>query len=129
MHRTCLVDAEILTPQLEDAIKSVILDDTQDDCSLAILARHSEQLPPLNELPLNERQELFRVDGSSAFRKVRQKIFRLDKICELLAKPLTLRQLARKLHVKPLYVKQKLRRLTDAGIVTRTANGFELHGR
>lgn len=128
MHRTCLVDAEILTPQLEDAIKSVILENTQDDCSLAILARHSEQLPPLNELPLNERQELFRVDGNSAFRKVRKKIFRRDKICALLARPLTLRQLARKLHVKPLHVKKKLRRLTDAGIVTRTANGFELHG-
>ncbi|MBR1647215.1 MAG: protein phosphatase 2C domain-containing protein [Selenomonadaceae bacterium] len=128
MHRTCLVDAEILTPQLEDAIKSVILDNTQDDCSIAILARNSEQLPPLNELPLSERQELFRIDGSSAFRKVRRKIFRCDKICALLAKPLTLKQLARKLHLKPHYAEKKLRRLTDAGIVTRTANGFKTYG-
>ena len=121
MHRTCLVDAEILTPQLEDAIKSVILDNTQDDCSLAILARTSEQLPPLNELPLSERQEFFRVNGNRTLRSVRKKIFRCDEICLLLARPLTLRQLSRKLHVKPLYVRKKLHRLFDAGIVTRTA--------
>ncbi len=128
MHRTCLVDAEKLTPQLEDAIKSVILENTQDDCSLAILARNSEQLPPLNELPLSERQEFFRIDGSPAFRKVRKKIFRCDKICALLARPVTLRELARKLHLKTPYAEKKLRRLVDAGIVTRTTNGFETYG-
>ena len=128
MHRTCLVDAEVLTPQLEDAIKSVILENTQDDCSIAILARNSEQLPPLNELPLSERQKLFRIDGSSAFRKVRRKIFRCDKICALLAKPLTLKQLARKLHLKPNQAKRKLRRLLKAGVITKTSLGYKTCG-
>ena len=39
ISRTCLVDVEILTPQLEEALKSVVAENTQDDCSIAILAR------------------------------------------------------------------------------------------
>lgn len=127
MHRTCLVSAEVLTPQLEEAL-GVVLANTQDDCSVAILARTSEQLPPLMALPLSERKSLYQIEGSSAFYRVRQKISRCDKICAVLAKPMTLRQFARKLHVKPRQAKRKLQRLLDAGIVTQTATGYETCG-
>ena len=127
MHRTTLVSAEVLTPQLEEAL-SVVLENTQDDCSIAILARTSEQLPPLSDLPLSERQSLFRIDGSPAFRSVRQKIARYDKICAVLTEPLTLRQIARKLHLKPNQAKKKLQQLLDAGVIARTADGYETCG-
>ena len=128
MHRTCLVDAEILTPQLEEALRSVVAQNTQDDCSVAILARNSEQLPPLKELPLSERQALFQIAGSLASRKVLKKISRCDKICALLKRPLTLRQISRKLHVKPLYTKKKLRRLLTAGVIRKDKARYETLG-
>ncbi len=127
MHRTTLVSAEVLTPQLQAAL-SIVLENTQDDCSIAILARTSEQLPPIKDLPLSERQSLFRIDGSIAFRSVRQKIIRCDKICAALTEPLTFRQLARKLHVKPNRAKKRLQRLLDAGVIIRTAYGYETCG-
>lgn len=40
INQTCLVDAEILTPQLEEALSSVVAENTQDDCSIAMLARN-----------------------------------------------------------------------------------------
>lgn len=40
VHKTCLVDAEILTSQLEEALSLVVAENTQDDCSIAILARN-----------------------------------------------------------------------------------------
>ena len=119
MHRTCLIDGEILTPQLEEALSSVVAANTQDDCSVAILARTSAQLPPLDELPMPERQELFQIKGSHALRKVSKKISRCDKICELLKRPLTLKQIVRRLHVKKLHTKKKLRRLLKAGVIRK----------
>ena len=128
MHRTTLIDAEILTPQLEEALSTVVAENTQDDCSIAILAKNSEQLPPLKDLPLPERQMLFQIVGSPTFRRVRQRIFRCDEICAVLEKPMTLRQLTRKLHVKPLYAKRKLQLLLSAGVITRTSFGYKTCG-
>ncbi len=119
MHRTCLVDGKILTPQLEQALSTVIAANTQDDCSVAILARPSAQLPPLNTLPLSDRQELFKIAGSPAFRKVAKKISRCEKIYMLLKRPLTLRQIIRRLHVRPLHAKKKLRRLLRVGLIRK----------
>ncbi|MBR4904757.1 MAG: protein phosphatase 2C domain-containing protein [Selenomonadaceae bacterium] len=126
MHRTTLIDGKILTPQLEEALSTVVADNTQDDCSIAILARNSAQLPLLNELPLSERQQLFQIEGSTAFRRVLKKIFRCDKICAVLEKPLTLRQLARKLYLKPLQTEKKLQYLLNAGIISRTIFGYKV---
>ena len=95
-----LVDYKILTPQFEEALKSVVVSNTHDDCSIALLARTSEQLPPLEKLPLQERQKLFQTKGLFFSRKIRQKILSLDKICDLLKTPMTLRQLSRKLYLK-----------------------------
>lgn len=99
MHRTCPVDGKILTPQLEEALRTVIAQ-TRDDCSIAIIARPSAQLPPLERLLLFKRQELSRIADSSAFRRVRKKISRCERFCELLKRPLTLRQMVRRLRVK-----------------------------
>ena len=106
MHHTCLIDGEILTPQLEKSLSSVIAENTQDDCSVAILAKTSAQLPPLEKLPLSERKELFKITGNHTLRKIRKKISRCDKICSLLKQPMILRKIARRLHVKPLYAKK-----------------------
>lgn len=127
LHRTCLIAPEILTPQLEDALGSVVIDNTYDDCSIALLARTSEQLPPLNELPLSERQTLFKASGNPLLRKVRQIIFRYDEICEILKNPITLHELSRKLHLKKRYVKKKLQRLIEAGIVIRKKFMFKIY--
>ena len=127
MHRTCLVSAEVLTPQLEEAL-GVVLENTQDDCSVAILARTSEQLPPLMKLPLSERKSLYQIEGSSVFRRVRQKISRCDKICAVLEKPKTLRQFARKLRIKPRQAKRKLQRLLNVGLITQTDLGYQTYG-
>ena len=113
--------------QLDEAL-GVVLENTQDDCSVAILARTSEQLPPLMKLPLSERKSLYQIEGSSVFRRVRQKISRCDKICAVLEKPKTLRQFARKLRIKPRQAKRKLQRLLNVGLITQTDLGYQTYG-
>ena len=96
MHRTCLVDGEVLTLQLRHALQTVVAENTRDDCSIALLAKNSAQLPPLERLLLFERRELERITDSPNFRRVRQKISRCKKISDLLKRPLTLRQFIRR---------------------------------
>ena len=125
MHRTTLIDADVLTPQLERALSTVVAENTHDDCSVAILARNSEQLPPLEDLPLTERLSLFQIAGSSVNRKTRKKILRCDEICALLKRPLTLRRLSRRLRLKPLHAKKKLGRLLKAGVLRKDRAFYE----
>ena len=66
MHRATLIDAAVLKPQLEQALSKVVAENTHDDCSVAILARNSDQLPPLEDLPLSERLSLFQIANDSA---------------------------------------------------------------
>lgn len=125
MHRATLIDAAVLKPQLERALSTVVAENTHDDCSVAILARNSDQLPPIEDLPLSERQSLFQIANDSAPRKIRKKILRCDKICALLKQPLTLRQLARRLHLKAFHAKKKLRRLLKAGVIRKVDSLYE----
>ena len=129
MHRTCLISDKILTPQLEDALNSVVVANTQDDCSIALLARASEQLPPIGKLSLPERQSLFKVDGNPFLRKIRLKISWCDKVCFLLKNPMTLRQLSRKLHLKKKYSMKKLQCLIGIGLITQNNGIFETYCR
>ena len=125
MHRTCLIDGEIFTPQLEEALRTVVAQNTQDDCSIAILARNSKQLPPLEKLIMSERQNLFKIAGSAAFSKIAKKISRCDKFCELLKRPLTLRQIIRRLHLKPSHAKKKLNRLLKVGVIRKIDSRYK----
>ena len=127
LHRTCLIDSEVLQIQLEDALNSVVAENTQDDCSIALLARTSEQLPPLEKLSLQERQEIFQINESSNFKKVHRKIFSRDKLCELLKTPMTIRQLARKLYIKEVHAKKKLAPLLKSGIITKVDGVYKIY--
>lgn len=124
MHRTSLIDGAILEPQLQKAIESVILENTQDDCSIALLARASELLPPLDELSQDERQELFKIDPSC--RDVRRRMERLDEIYDALKQPLTLKQLARQLHLKARYAEKKIKPLLAAGVVVKQGAYYKI---
>ena len=125
MHRTTLIDADVLTPQLERALSTVVAENTHDDCSVAILARNSEQLPPLEALPPGERQSLFQIANDSSPRKTRKKILRCDKICALLRQPLTLRQLARRLYLNTFHARKRLYRLLKTGVIRKVNSRYE----
>ena len=129
MHHTCLIDEKILMPQLEDALKTVVVTNTQDDCSIALLARVSDQLPPIDKLPLSERQVLFEPYGNTSLPKIRRKISWFDKICKLLKNPMTLSQLSRRLHLKKRYALKKIQRLLKTGLVIKKNCFFETYCR
>ena len=127
LHRTCLIDSEILKVQLEEAFNSVVIDNTQDDCSIAMLAKISKQLPKLEDLSLKERQNFFQINDKLNFKKTHREILVRDKLCNLLKNPMTLRQISRKLYLKPKHIRKKLKTLLDTGLVVQNEGKYSTY--
>lgn len=117
MHRTCLTSYEVMKRQLEEALSSVISHNTQDDCSIAILARPNETLCPIEELDEQQRRELFQV--SSLDHHAHKRIVRYNTILEILREPHSLEQIAGMIHLKPKYTKKQMDHMISVGLVIK----------
>ena len=122
MHRTCLIDSKVMQEQLEDAFKSVISKNTQDDCSIAILARPSKTLCPIDSLDFEDRQELYGIVKQGSC--VRKRVCRCDTILEIAGVPCSLKQLARRIHLKPKYTRKYVDRLISLGLLVKKGNMY-----
>ena len=122
MQRTCLTDSDVMRSQLEDTLASVISQNTQDDCSIAILARPIGMLRSLEELSFAERRELFRIGLTD--RRTKKRVARYDMIIRVLTVPQSLQQISRKIHLSPKYTKRHLNKLLEAGIIRKVGSRY-----
>lgn len=117
MHRTCLIDKEKMRIQLEDAFTSVISKNTQDDCSIAILARPSATLRNLDALGFGEKLRLYEIANPKQCVKKRMRYY--DAILELTKFPCPVTKIAREIHLKPKYTKKHVDKLISLGLLTK----------
>lgn len=117
MHRTCLLDSGTMKAQLDDAFASVISRNTQDDCSIAILARPSAVLCPVTALALPQRKALYGVQGLD--RRADKRVKRFDAILVITKTPCPIRQLAREIHLRPKYAQKHADRLVELGLLVK----------
>jgi hypothetical protein len=117
MHRTCLTNSKVMRSQLVEMLSTVISKNTQDDCSIAILARPFGKLRPLEDMSFDERRELFRISYKD--KQLDKRVTRYDYIVELLMTEMTLKQVARDIHLKPKYAKRHLDRLVNVGLISK----------
>lgn len=123
MHRTCLIDSEVMHAQLTDAFSSVIARNTQDDCSIAILARPSKVLCTIDALSFKERQSLYEI--SSSGRRINRQVSRYDAILALTDEPRSLQQIARNIHLKPKYTKKCIEKLVSLGLLKKQKGFYQ----
>lgn len=123
MHRTCLTGSETMRVQLEDAFTSVISKNTQDDCSIAILARPSAVLCPIDTLGFKERQELYGIKGRECC--VHKRVNRCDTILTITEAPCSLIQIARKIHLNPKYTRKYIDRLIALGLLVKKKSLYQ----
>jgi hypothetical protein len=121
MQRNIVLDHEAMEQQLDASFKKVIIANTQDDCSIAIISCEKGILHSFCTCSIREKSELYGIRNCERASAKRTK--RYDKILDLLQKPATCRSLAKKLYLKPLYAKRHLRKLCEAGLVQKE-NGF-----
>ena len=123
MHRTCLIDSKIMTKQLEEAFNSVVLNNTSDDCSIAILARPSKYLCPITELKIDDRRLLYRI--SNLNHNIKKQMLRYDTIIALTGKKKSLKQIAQYIHLKPKYTKKYIDKLISLGLMKKEKNLYQ----
>lgn len=123
MHRTCLIDSGTMKTQLKEAFAAVIAKNTQDDCSIAILARPSAMLCPIDTLGFKERQELYGIGGEKYC--VHKRVNRCDAILAITETPHSLIQIARKVHLKPKYARKHVDRLISLGLLSKKGNQYQ----
>lgn len=111
MHLTCLIAREQFLPQLTHAFETVVAMQTQDDCSIALMARCSRALPPLRELSTAQRQELFSNGSIPIGARLR--------LCRRLHIRLTPRQVARALHGNHAPSRKAAERIVKIATITR----------
>lgn len=123
MHRTCLIGSETMKAQLEDAFTSVISKNTQDDCSIAIMARPSATLCPIDGLNFKERQELYGI--AEPERCAHRRVNRCDAILVITEAPCSLKQIARRIHLKPKYTRKHVDKLISLGLLIKRGNLYQ----
>lgn len=117
MQRTILIDSAVFKVELHNAFTSVISKNTQDDCSIAILARPSKILSSIDALDLKEKQELYRIkEGRHCTYK---RVNRYDAILAITETPSSIRRIAKNIHLKPKYTKKHLDKLISLGIIIK----------
>ena len=121
IQRACLIRADVLQRQLADTFASVVCPRTQDDCSIAILARPGKALRIVDQLSVEERRRLYHIQRARAH--TARRIRRYDAMLVLLEQPHSLRQIAVKIHLNPRYTKQRLGQLEQLGLIEQT-NGW-----
>ena len=119
-HRTCLDDKSAMEAQLGDAVHTVIAKNTQDYCSIAILARPSEYLCPFESLSFAERRKWYGLNESAklVFRQ-RRLVRRYDSILRITGTPQSLLRISRSIHLKPRYTRKHLNHLIKLGLLTK----------
>lgn len=117
MHRTCLTNSEVMRSQLCESLTNVISKNTQDDCSIAIMARPFGVLRQLEKMNFDERCELFRINNNG--RNIKKRVSRYDIIIAFLEKPKTLKQISHEIHLDSNYSKSHLDKLLSFGLIVK----------
>jgi len=117
MQRTCLISGDVLRSQLIEMLTSVISVNTQDDCSIAIMARPFGVLRNLEDMSFDERRDLFRISNNGT--KLKRRVGRYDNIVAFLKTPKTLKQISAEIQLKPKYTKKHLNKLVSIGILVK----------
>ena len=117
MHRACLIDPDIMKAQLEYTLHTVITKNTQDDCSMAILAKHSECLKPFDFMSFADKAALLDMKGD--MKKVKKRVRLAEKVIQIMCVPKTIKQISLELHMNPKYTKRRVDKLVTIGLAKK----------
>ena len=124
MHMTCLIDGAVLRAQLIESLNSTVIQKTQDDCSIAIIARpHGKLLVPFEELDTNDLAMLLGINAQCP--RKRKRVSRYKYMVSILSTPKNIRQISLKMHIKRIKVKKHLDRLVSAGLITKQGGWYQ----
>jgi len=128
MHWTCLLSADIMKERLLAAFDSVIIKQTQDDCSLALLARPIGLLSGgYTDLDALEKCEVMGLPPLAA--NINKRLAWFDEAVDFLKTPRDLKSIAKHMRLKPNYTETRLQKLKARGLVAQREGVYFLANR
>lgn len=112
MHRTCIISRRAMVEQLKSSFENVIRQQTQDDCSIVILAKPSKVLGPAETLAYDELSEILGV--SSSARVLLSNALYILKLCD---QPVRVQDIAAKVNRSNEVILPYLNRLWRSGLI------------
>jgi hypothetical protein len=118
MQRNVIINSDMMLSRLNEAFESVVIMNTLDDCSLALMSRITDSLCLYEDFGFTEKCEFFGMLPSHHDSKKR--IERIDTILlNLKNQPLSESKVATLLHLKQKHAKKYLTILTESGLVIK----------
>lgn len=117
MHRNSVITHDRMLMQIEESFDNVVVKNTTDDCSIAIMSRNIGIFSDYNELSAVQKCELLQIEPTnrSAVRRVK----RYDNMLVELKEPKTVQDMCRVLRLKPKYAARHLNRLVEVGLIVQ----------
>lgn len=120
--RLCaMLPESVVKNQLQKSLETVIRNVTQDDCSIAILAKSNGEQQYF-DLPEREKQTLLQINADAP--NAKKRLERYETILNMLQTPHNRVQIARAIHIKPKHIKKHLDRLIKLGLVERNGGAY-----
>lgn len=123
MHRNALIERQRIIEGIKHSFDTVVMNNTQDDCSIAIISRISPNLCSYSEMDKTQKCDLLGI--KFRVRTCTKQLCKYDAIIDFLDTPKNLEQIARFLQLRRKYVKRHMRHLLNVGIITYAKQGFK----
>ncbi|MCL2377944.1 MAG: protein phosphatase 2C domain-containing protein [Defluviitaleaceae bacterium] len=122
MQRTCLLEANVIKEQLHSTFNAVITQNTQDDCSIALLVRPIGVLRDYTTLDMTEKCDVIGLCTQSTSTKKRLSWF--DDVVQFLETPRKLKCIARYMRLKPKHTQKRLQKLVECGLIAKHGEAY-----
>jgi hypothetical protein len=124
LHRTCIIDRDVMYDQLSNALNVVVSRNTQDDCSIALLARPVGELRPIEQLSFTELCDIFNINSNKKKAIAKKRVARYLDILEYVSHPRTIHEISRHIHLKTKYAQRHVDSLIHIGVMKKTGRYF-----
>lgn len=114
---TSTLEGEKIHELIKDSFDNLVIKNTTDDCSIAIIAKSSDE-DRLELLTEKEKMDLLGVNFSSR-RKRYKALRRYETIIYLWDSKKNIRQISKVIHLKPKYTKRIINQLIKKGIIRK----------
>ncbi|NLP17960.1 MAG: ArsR family transcriptional regulator [Firmicutes bacterium] len=122
MHRTAILDSDKMYEFIKESFDRVLVLNTQDDCSIALLCRQKGPLCKYADMTLGQKCDLLNITAYD--RAAKRRVKRFDDIMYYLEEGKTLKQLSKLLYLKEKYTRRHLKRLEGLGLVSRKGKTY-----
>ncbi|WP_303691881.1 PP2C family serine/threonine-protein phosphatase [Megamonas hypermegale] len=122
MRKVCLVEHGEMLQLLKDSFQLVV-NNTQDDCSIAIIAQYNEELERFLSMNFWQQMRYFNMNNK---RRAKKKYSLWMKIIKYLNEPKTVQQTAQCVYLKKKYLRKQLFLMAKMQLVKKMNNKFHL---